>query len=82
MSDQIVYVRLPDAVIEIVDTAVSAGLYKDRTEVLRELVRNGMKNLLYHDNGGFCIDLKKMVDCCHDAKCQYHERCKIYREGR
>lgn len=82
MSDQIVYVRLPDAVIEIVDTAVSAGLYKDRTEVLRELVRNGMKNLLYHDNGGFCIDLKKMVDCCRDDKCQYHERCKIYREGR
>jgi len=78
MSDQIVYVRLPDAVIEIVDTAVSAGLYKDRTEVLRELVRNGMKNLLYHDNGGFCIDLKKMVDCCHDAKCQYYVKCRIY----
>jgi len=82
MSDQIVYVRLPDAVIEIVDTAVSAGLYKDRTEVLRELVRNGMKNLLYHDNGGFCIDLKKMVDCCHDDKCQYHKKCKMYSERR
>jgi len=82
MSDQIVYVRLPDAVIEIVDTAVSAGLYKDRTEVLRELVRNGMKNLLYHDNGGFCIDLKKIVDCCHNDKCQYYEKCKMYSERR
>lgn len=78
MSDQIVYVRLPGAVIEIVDTAVSAGLYKDRTEVLRELVRNGMKNLLYHDRGGYCIDLKKMVDCCHDDVCKHHEKCKIY----
>jgi len=78
MSDQIVYVRLPGAVIEIVDTAVSAGLYKDRTEVLRELVRNGMKNLLYHDRGGYCMDLKQMVDCCHDDQCKYHETCKIY----
>jgi len=78
MSDQIVYVRLPDAVIEIVDAAVSSKLYKDRTEVLRELVRNGMKSLLYHDNSGFCIDLKQIVTCCHDNQCKHHEKCKIY----
>jgi len=78
MSDQIVYVRLPGAVIEIVDTAVSAGLYKDRTEVLRELVRNGIKGVLYKNKGGFCIDLKKIVDCCHDDKCKHHDICKIH----
>ncbi len=84
MTDQIIYVRLPAAVIETADAAVSAGLYKDRTEILRELVRNGMKNLLYHksgENGGFCIDLKKIVNCCHDTRCKYHIRCKTYTES-
>lgn len=77
MTDQIVYIRLPRAIIEITDATVSAGLYKDRTEVLREIIRNGMKSLLYH-GGGYCIDLKKMVDCCHDDMCAHHRECIAY----
>lgn len=46
MSDQIIYIRLPQQIIEIVDAAVSAKLYKDRAEALRECIRNGVKGLL------------------------------------
>lgn len=77
-SDKIVYMRVPRAILEVVDTTVDVGLYANRAEVLRELLRNGMKSLLFHDRGGFCQDLKKVVDCCHDNQCRYHTRCKIY----
>jgi hypothetical protein len=79
-SDRIVYMRVPQPILEVVDTTVAIGLYANRAEVLRELLRNGMKSLLYHDRGGFCQDLKKMVDCCHDDHCKYHKNCKIYSE--
>ena len=77
-SDKIVYMRVPQPILEIVDTTVDIGLYANRAEVLRELLRNGMKSLLYNDRGGFCQDLKKMVDCCHDDECKYHTVCKTF----
>ncbi len=80
MTDQIVYMRVPRPILKVVDATVDVGLYSNRAEVLRELLRNGMKSLLYHDRGGFCQDLKKMVDCCHDDECKYHKNCKIYTE--
>jgi metal-responsive CopG/Arc/MetJ family transcriptional regulator len=79
-SDRIVYMRVPQPILEVVDTTVAIGLYANRAEVLRELLRNGMKSLLYHERGGFCQDLKNMVDCCHDEQCKFHENCKIYSE--
>uniref|UniRef100_A0A6M3KBG4 Uncharacterized protein n=1 Tax=viral metagenome TaxID=1070528 RepID=A0A6M3KBG4_9ZZZZ len=80
-TDKIVYMRIPQPILDIVDDTVEVGLYSNRAEVLRELLRNGMKSLLYHDRGGYCIDLKKMVDCCHDDECKYHKDCKIYTTG-
>lgn len=79
-SDRIVYMRVPKPILEVVDTTVAIGLYTNRAEVLRELLRNGMKSLLYQDRGGFCQDLKKIVDCCHDDQCKFYRNCKIYSE--
>lgn len=78
MDDKIVYMRVPTPILDVVDQTVSAGLYSNRAEVLRELLRNGMKNLLFHQRGGFCMDLKRIVDSCHDDVCKYHNDCKIY----
>ena len=80
-EDKIVYMRVPQAIIEVVDGTVGAGLYSNRAEVLRELLRSGMKNLLYHDRGGYCHDLHRIVDCCHDDECKYHQECKTYTEN-
>lgn len=77
-ADRIIYMRVPQPIIDVVDGTVAAGLYSNRAEVLRELLRAGMKSILYHDRGGWCHDLKKIVDCCHDDKCKYHGNCKIY----
>lgn len=74
--------RVPQPILDIVDSTVDVGLYSNRAEVLRELLRNGMKSLLYHNHGGFCMDLKKMVDCCNDDDCKYHADCKIYGGGK
>lgn len=81
MSDErIISIRLPEAVLTLIDATVEAGLYKNRTEVLREAIRSGMNTLLYRGCGGFCLDLRKIVDCCHDDKCKYNQKCKIYTE--
>lgn len=80
MVDKIIYMRVPQPILEVVDTTVAVGLYANRAEVLRELLRNGMKSLLYNDRGGFCQDLRKMVDYCHDDQCKYHQNCKIFSE--
>ncbi len=81
MVDKIIYMRVPQSMIEIIDTTVEVGLYNNRAEVMRELLRNGMNTLLYRDRGGFCIDLKKIVDCCHDDLCRHHKACKIFTNG-
>ena len=75
-----IYIRVPTAIIDIADVTVKTGLYQNRTEVLRELMRRGMRSLLYNGRGGFCIDLKKMVDCCHDDECHHRETCRMYTE--
>lgn len=79
-SDKVVSLRVPQPILEIVDTMVDVRLYSNRAEVLREILRAGMKSIVYHDRGGFCQDLKSIVDCCHDDQCKYHQNCKIYSE--
>lgn len=79
-SDKVVSLRVPQSILEIVDTMVDVRLYSNRAEVLREILRAGMKSIVYHGNGGFCQDLRQMVDCCHDDQCKYHKNCKIYTE--
>jgi len=79
-ADKIVYMRVPQPILDVVDSMVSVRLYSNRAEVLRELLRNGMKSLVYHECGGYCQDLRQMVDCCHDDKCKHHKSCKIYTE--
>lgn len=77
-TDKIVYMRVPQPILDVVDSTVEVGLYSNRAEVLRELLRNGMKSLLFHERGGYCRDLKKMVDCCKDDQCEYSADCKTY----
>jgi hypothetical protein len=77
-ADKIVYMRVPQPILEVVDSMVDVRLYSNRAEVLRELLRSGMKSIIYHDRGGYCLDLKKMVDCCHDDECKYHKNCKQF----
>lgn len=78
MSDSIVYMRVPQSIIELADATVAAKLYSNRAEVLREMLRNGVKNLIFNGCGGFCMDTKKMVDCCHDDQCKYCNRCEVF----
>ncbi|MBU4266135.1 MAG: ribbon-helix-helix domain-containing protein [Candidatus Altiarchaeota archaeon] len=79
MSDEpIISIRLPEAILELVDATVKARLYKNRTEVLREIIRNGVNQLMYRGRGGFCHDLGKMVDCCHDEQCKYCNGCEVF----
>ena len=79
MSDErVISIRLPEAILELVDATVEARLYKSRTEVLREVIRNGVNHLMYNGCGGFCFNLKQMVDCCHDKQCSHYDKCRIY----
>lgn len=79
MSDErIITIRLPEAILELVDAAVEARLYRNRTEVLREAIRNGINHLMHAGCGGFCMDLKRIVDCCHDDQCKYCNRCEVF----
>lgn len=74
-NDKVVYMRVPQPILDVVDTTVSEGMYSNRAEVLRELLRNGMKMFVT----GYCIDLKKFVDCCNDDECEYFDDCSIVR---
>lgn len=76
MSDSIVYMRVPQPIIELADATVAAKLYSNRAEVLREMLRNGVKNLIFNGCGGFCMDLKKVTGTCHDDACKCREQCK------
>ena len=38
-------VRLDQDIVEAIDTLVSLGIYKSRSEALRELIKEGLRNL-------------------------------------
>ncbi len=77
-NEPIISIRLPEAILDLVDATVEAKLYKNRTEVLRELIRTGVNPLMYKECGGLCQDLKKMVDYCRNNQCKYYNGCSLF----
>ena len=53
MGSKVIPVRMEGNVLKFIDDLVKLGLYKSRSEALRELVKAGMKNL---------EDYKEIVD--------------------